>query len=75
MVRPIKYNQLIINEIHHHGFVEDKLKNDEIAEMYNLTENQLEYILYKCKCTNVDCPRCNPRITILERFRALFRFK
>lgn len=72
MGRPVKYRQSMINEIHYHGFVKDKLKNREIAKAYNLTLNQVIYILYNLTCTNKDCERCNPPQTITASFLDFF---
>tara|TARA_R110000824_G_scaffold391594_1_gene589478 strand:- start:334 stop:567 length:234 start_codon:yes stop_codon:yes gene_type:complete len=75
MGRPIKYNQKAINEIHLHGFIQDKLKNREIADKYNITDNQFDYLLYRRKCTNDKCKRCNPPKTITQSLIDFFTFK
>ena len=75
MGRPIKYKQKLINAVHRDGFIEDKLSNSEIEAKYNLTANQLDYVLYQLKCTNKDCVRCNPPKTITQSIIDFFTMK
>lgn len=68
-----KYHQRLINEIHQHGFLEDKLRNREIAKKNKLSKSEFEYVLYKLKCMIVGCPQCNPKpMTITDSLLTFF---
>ena len=68
-----KYSQRLINEIHQHGFLEDKLRNREIAKKNKLSKSEFEYVLYKLKCEIVGCPQCNPKpMTITDSLLTFF---
>lgn len=54
----MKHPKGLINNVHLHGFVENVLKNREIASKYKLTKEQVKYILYKNKCSHKECSRC-----------------
>ena len=80
MGRPVKYKQKLINKVHRDGFIKNKLSNSEIEAKYNLTANQLDYVLYQLKCTNKDCwldecGRCNPPKTITQSIIDFFTMK
>lgn len=68
-----KYSHKIINEVHRHGFIQDKLKNREISKKLKLNKNEFEYVLYKNRCSNDECQQCNPRpMTITESLLTFF---
>jgi hypothetical protein len=71
--RKKKYSQRLINELHQHAFLEDKLMNREIAKKHKLTMNNIEYILYSNNCEIDDCPQCRPKpMTITESLLTFF---
>ena len=74
MSRNKKYSQRLINELHQHAFLEDKLMNREIAENNNLTMNNIEYVLYSTDCEIVGCPQCNPKPTTMTITDSLLTF-